>query len=356
MTGSDIDTALEQFYADLAKSKLQPLWPQSMDLMPRAPTPTAVPWLWRWETLKPLAQRAGELITIARGGDRRVLSLANPGLDGKPFASPTLWGAVQYLNAGESAPAHRHSPGAIRFVLEGSGVWTTINGDACDMAPGDLVLTPNWTWHDRNSGSDAPMIWFDGLDIPLVSMLDAMFFENYPDELLQPVEGQHNRSQRLYGAPGLLPLGTPDPGRRHSPLLVYRWADTAASLSGLLEERGDPMVTIEFVDPTTSRPALPTMGCHMHRLRPAQRTASVRRTGSSVWVVYSGSGSTVMDGQRFDWSAGDMFVVPSWVAVDHTAHEPSDLFSINDAPVLQALGLYREESLAASQPITAVFS
>src|SRR6266487_4392220 len=145
MTRTSEQSRLDQFYADVAGYDLKPLWPVAQELMPLEPKPRTVPWLWRWKTLRELAERSGELITIDRGGDRRVLSLANPG-------------------------------------LEGDGVSTTVDGDACDMHPGDLVLTPSWNWHDHNSSSERSMIWFDGLDMPTVNALDAVFFEQYPDE------------------------------------------------------------------------------------------------------------------------------------------------------------------------------
>ena len=355
MTQTSEQTRLGQFYADLETYDLKPLWPIAMQLMPLEPKPRTVPWLWRWKTLRELAERAGELIAIDHGGDRRVLSLANPGLGGQPYATSTLWGAVQFLNPGEHAAAHRHTPGAVRFVLEGDGVYTTVNGDACDMHPGDLVLTPSWTWHDHNSSSERPMIWFDGLDMPTVNALDAIFFENYSDEMLQPVEAR-NRSERLYPAKGLLPAGSSArPGPGHSPLLAYRWADTDAALDGLLEEGGGPMASIEFTDPTSGRPVMPTMACEMHRLLPGARTNAGRRVGSSVLVAFRGSGATVINGSRFEWGAGDMLAVPSWAVVDHEAGEPSDLFAITDAPVLKALGLYREVTLDAPQEVTGAF-
>jgi len=355
------DTALEEFYADLAAADLQPLWTQS-NLMPSDPTqvPKAVPYLWRWKTMRGLAERAGALVPLDRGGDRRVLSMANPGLGGLPFASPTLWGAVQYLNPGEHAPGHRHTPGAIRFVLEGDGVYTTVNGDACDMHPGDLVLTPNWHWHDHNSAADSPMIWFDGLDIPLVIGLDAVFFEPYPVEDLQPVEGDHNRSTRIYGGRGLLPDADRRAGKPHSPLLVYRRAETDAALRSLLEDRAAPeaglvMVSVEYVNPVDGRPALPTMGCHMVRIVPGGRTTPRRRVGSEIYVVYSGEGESIIGGTRFRWSAGDAFVVPSWVTVEHSASEPSDLFLLDDEPVMRALALDRTETLDTPQQVLGEF-
>jgi gentisate 1,2-dioxygenase len=138
-TGSAADT-LAAFYRTLQEHNLHPLWPIADQLLTETPQPATRPWMWRWTSLLALAERAGELIAIHEGGDRRVLSLANPGLLGRPFATSTLWGAVQYLNAGEHAPAHRHTPGAIRFILRGDGVHTTVDGDACDMHQGDAQL------------------------------------------------------------------------------------------------------------------------------------------------------------------------------------------------------------------------
>lgn len=345
---------IAELYEDLDQRDLQPLWTQNKQLMPLEPRPKAAPWLWRKKTLWEMAERAGELIIISRGGDRRVLALANPALGGAPFATPTLWGAIQYLNPHESAPGHRHTPGAIRFVMEGEGTWTTVHGDACDMHEGDLILTPPWTWHDHTNNSDRRMVWFDGLDLPFVKALDAIFFELYPVEELQPVRG-HNVSERIYGGRGTLPLDRGGHDSPYSPLLVYRWSDTDATLSALLEEQGGPIVSMEWVNPLTGAAVMPTLGCEMHRIVPGGRTPTWRRVRSSVYVVFRGSGSTVINGQSFDWEQGDMCAVPTWAAVDHEAHEPSDLFAITDAPILKALGLYREERLDAPQPVGSTF-
>ncbi|MBA3851150.1 MAG: cupin domain-containing protein [Chloroflexi bacterium] len=352
---SPVEERIDRFYADLQAHDLVPLWQVSSDLMRAAPEPRTIPYLWRWATLRRLAEAAGELITIERGGDRRVLSLANPGLEGAPFASSTLWGAVQYLGPRESAPGHRHTPSAIRFVMEGEGVWTTVNGDACDMRAGDLILTPSWCWHDHNNASDRPMIWFDGLDLPTVNALDAVFFEPYEPDELQPVLG-HGISERIWGGRSLVPAGVDPAANGHaSPLLVYRWADTDAALGALLAERSGPLATITYTHPVNGGPALPTMACEMHRLVPDGRSQPYRKVGSSVYVVFRGSGASIIDGQRFDWSAGDMFVVPSWTTLEHEASEPSDLFAISDRPILEALHLFRDEVLDQPQAVERVF-
>ena len=347
---------LSAFYDDLESVDLQPLWTQARALLPSTPMPAAVPWLWQGDTLRSLAARARDLITIERGGERRVLALANPGLGGAPFATPTLWGAVQALGPHESAPAHRHSASAIRFVLEGDGVWTTVDGDACRMHPGDLVLTPAWTFHDHVNEGDEPMLWFDGLDLPIIASLDASFFENHPD-LNQPVRG-FDLSEQTYAVGGRLPYGassTTPSSSAHSPLLVYRWDQSDAMLDRLLASLGGPIASIEFIDPTSGNPALPTMTCALHRVVPGGRSPSRRKSGSSIFVAYRGAGQSVIAGQAFRWSAGDMFVVPSWQPFDHEAEVTSELFEVSDEATLRALRLFRDEVLDEHQDVTSVF-
>ncbi len=347
------DVAYDELYGALAATDLQPLWTQAATLMPSQPAPETRPWLWRWQTVLPLAERAGQLIDITRGGDRRVLAFANPGLHGQPYTSSTLWGALQYLGPYETAPAHRHSPAALRFVIEGAGVWTTVDGDACDMAAGDVILTPSGCWHDHTNGSDQPMVWFDGLDLPMVRALDAVFFEAHLDGT-QPVPHPHNHSERLYGGRGTQPL-LADPAPPHSPLLVYRWVDTDAALAALAASSPGPEVSVRYTNPATGAAVMPTLGCEVHRLTPGEPSAPHRKVGSSIYVVYRGQGHTVIDGQRFDWERGDVFVTPSWSTVAHEATEPSDLFAVTDRPVLEALHLFREECPAPAQPVTSTF-
>jgi gentisate 1,2-dioxygenase len=347
--------AVDELYADLAAAGLQPLWTQH-GLLPATPS-RLTPCLWRWKTVRDLAERSGDLVGIERGGDRRVLSLSHPDLGGLPFATHTLWAAVQFLRGGELAPAHRHTPAALRFVLEGSGVWTLVNGEALHMAPGDLILTPSWTWHEHHNPGTAPMIWFDGLDLPLVRSLDAVFFEPgseqptaYQPELTSP-------SEQLYGGAGLLPPGeqgaVTDPASgRSSRLLAYRWPVVDAALSRLAAASGTGAASIRYVDPATGRDIMPTVRAEMHRVLAGHRTPTTRTAGSGVWVVYRGSGATVINGRRFRWSSGDMLVTPSWAAVDHEASDDADLFLFSDAAALEALGLARTEA-APQQDVTA---
>ncbi|MFD4605728.1 cupin domain-containing protein [Streptomyces sp. NPDC058464] len=343
----DDDSAVDDFYAEVATADLQPLWTQE-GLLTKTPARLR-PHLWRWKTLRGLAERSGELIGIDRGGDRRVLSLSHPDLCGLPFATHTLWGAVQYLRPGELAPAHRHSPAALRFVLEGSGVWTLVNGDPLHMAPGDLVLTPSYTWHEHHNPGTEPMIWFDGLDLPLVRNLDAVFFEPGSDTLTEYEPRLRSRSEDHFAAPGLVPVGAEavavqDPASgRFSRLLAYRWSDVDAALDRLLGSTGGAQATIRYADPVTGADVMPTLRAEIHRVLAGHRTKPVRRVGSGIWVVHRGSGASVVGGTRYSWSAGDMFVAPSWATVSHEADADADLFLLSDEPVLEAIGLARTE-------------
>jgi len=231
------DTELEELYTAFAAADMMPLWTQRDDLMTDVPHPHAVPTLWRWSTLYPLAEPAGELVPVGRGGERRAMALANPGLPGTPYATPTLWAAIQYLGPEETAPAHRHTQTAFRFVVEGDGVWTNVEGDAVAMGRGDLLLTPSWHFHEHHNTTDHPMAWIDGLDIPLVSQLDAGFFEFGPDELGIRATPAISRGERLWAHPGLRPVTAAD--RAVSPLMAYRWEHTDAALRAQLELKAE---------------------------------------------------------------------------------------------------------------------
>jgi gentisate 1,2-dioxygenase len=343
----DEQAQLDQLYADFGAAGLMPLWLQREDLMPATPQPQAVPHRWRWADLLPLAERAGRLVPVGRGGERRAIALANPGLPGQPFATPTLWAAIQYLGPREVAPAHRHSQAAFRFVVDGAGVWTNVNGDAVAMRRGDLLLTPSYAFHEHHNTTDQPMAWLDGLDIPLVSKLDAGFFEFGPDVLGTTATPARSRGERLWGHPGLRPIGQPD--QRNSPLGAYRWEHTDAALTAQLElEAEGSAATIEpghagvrFTNPGTGGDALVSMRTEMRRLRPGTRTAPARVVGSAVWQVFDGAAVAEVGGQRFEVSRGDLFAVPSWAELTLTAAGQVDLFRFSDEPLYEALNLAR---------------
>ncbi|WP_224391031.1 cupin domain-containing protein [Pseudonocardia sp. ICBG1293] len=203
------DPELDELYGHLAARSVQPLWELS-GLLTREPHVAGVPHRWAGRDLRELGARAGELVPVDRGGDRRVLACCNPGLGGAPYAVSTLWAAVQYLRGHEVAPAHRHTPAALRFIVEGEGVWTLVDGDPIHMGPGDLVLTPSWTFHEHHNPGDRPMIWMDVLDLPIVAALDAVFFEEGPSEQADTRTAPRSASEGWFGGgPGLTPVTAP---------------------------------------------------------------------------------------------------------------------------------------------------
>jgi gentisate 1,2-dioxygenase len=340
---------LEELYSAFEAAHLAPLWTQREGLMPVAPHPDAVPALWRWSALLPLAKQAGALVPVGRGGERRAIALANPGLPGTPYATPTLWAAIQYLGPREEAPAHRHSQTAFRFVVEGEGVWTNVDGDPVAMRRGDLLLTPGMHFHEHHNPSDHPMAWIDGLDIPFVRQLDAGFFEFGPDELATRDTPAVSRNERLWGHPGLTPAAVH--AAAASPLMAYRWEHTDAALRAQLELEAEGYsgvvepghAAVRFTNPATAGDALSTIRCEMHRLRPGSRTAAIRIAGSAVWQVFDGHGTVQLGADAYQVATGDLFAVPSWVPLSISTAGGLDAFRFSDEPVFAALGLARTE-------------
>ena len=340
------DPELDRLYADFTVENLQPLWLEIGDLMPEKPRSKALPHVWRWSTLNPLAERAGRLVPVGRGGERRAIALANPGLDGRPFATPTLWAAIQYLNGRENAPVHRHSQNAFRFVIEGSGVWTVVGQDPVAMRRGDFLPQPGWNWHSHINFSDRPMAWIDGLDIPYQYAVDATFFEFGPESSGVTDTPELSRSERLWAHPGLAPLRELGPTPK-TPLLAYRFEQTDAALREqlALEDEGRTATVepghaaVRYVNPTNGGDVMPTLRAEFHRLRRGAATAPRRDTGSAVFQVFDGAGEVVLDGTAHPVAIGDLVAIPSWVPWSFRTDDGMDLFSFSDAPIIERLHL-----------------
>lgn len=350
--------ALDELYRGFEQELLVPLWTEIGDLMPLHPRSRAVPHVWRWEALLALADRAGHLVPVGRGGERRAIALANPSLGGKPYATPTLWAAIQYLMPGEDAPEHRHTQHAFRFVVEGEGVWTVVGRDAVPMNRGDFLPQAGWQWHAHHNAAQRPMAWIDGLDIPFQYNLESQFFE-FGRDAISPEERttpERSRSEHLWAHPGLRPVAMPG-ATAGTPLLNYRWADTDAALRDQLElsdagfagcvEPGH--AAVRYTNPTNGTDVLPTIRAEMHRIRRGTETAPQREAGSSVFQVFDGGGVVTIGDQAWTVGRGDLFVVPSWQPLSirsdaSTTDSDSgslDLFRFSDSPLLEAFGLNR---------------
>ena len=334
---------LEAYRAELRAAGLDAPWTEPGPLIrPKASAVQAR--LWRWTEIEPLVRRSAEFMSPGRGAERRIVRLDNPGVPERT-STHTISTAVQYILPGEVAPAHRHTPNAVRFMLQGHGAYTTVEGDKCVMEPGDLVLTPSMTWHDHGNEGTEPAMWIDGLDSPVVRYLENLAMDTYPEER-QPVAAVPGVSERRYGAPGLRPA-TVESGTATGRLLHYRWEATHAALLRQRELPASPYddVMLEYVNPSTGRSVLPTLGCYIQMLRPGIRTRSHRETSSAVYHVVAGAGHSVIDGRRFDWTRGDFFAVPPRARHEQAGDgdDPAILFSFQDVPLLTALGLYRME-------------
>lgn len=344
----DDSPELRRLYQGFRDHHLNPLWTQIGDLMPSHPRPRAVAHVWKWSDLYPLARQSGDLVPVGRGGERRAIGLANPGLGGDTYITPTLWCAIQYLGPRETAPEHRHSQNAFRFVVEGEGVWTVVNGDPVRMSRGDFLLTPGWCFHGHHNDTDHPMAWIDGLDIPFSFQNDVGFFEFGADRVTDYATPQYSRGERLWCHPGLRPLSQLQ-NTAASPIGAYRWQHTDAALTQqlLLEDEGQPATVaqghaaVRYVNPTTGGDVMPTIRAEFHRLREGTETATRREVGSTVFQVFEGRGAVVMDGRTTRLDKGDIVVIPSWVAWSLQAETAFDLFRFSDAPIIERLNFQR---------------
>ena len=329
---------------------MTPLWLTREGLMPFHPQPRAVPHLWRWADLLPLAARSAELVPVGRGGERRAISLGNPGLTGDPYTTPTLWAAIQYLAPREDAPEHRHTQSAFRFVLEGEGVWTVVDGDPVAMRRGDLLLTPGWAFHGHQNVSDTPMAWLDGLDIPLVAETDQGFFEFGPDQVRTRATPERSVSERLWGEPGLTPVALAGT-RPASPLVAYRWAHTDAALAAQLELEDEGVRGGARAGPRRRPVHQPDQrrgraDHHADRVPPAGRGRGHPPVAHLRVLCLAGlrrHRRGPAERPEHPLERGDIVAVPAWTEFSLTAAGQLDLFTFSDAPVFEKLNLLRTE-------------
>ncbi len=298
------------------------------------------PYLWKWADIYGGLMKATDLVSMDQTG-RRTIQLRNPHLAGR--MSNTIHMSVQCVMPGEVAEAHRHSAAAIRYVIHGvKGAYTVVEGEPVPMETGDLITTPGWTWHDHYNEGTEPVIWLDGLDIRLVG-IGHMLGEQFP-EPRQPHQKPVGFSTKTLGHVKASWLKS----EHKTPPYRYAWGDTQAALDALRESEVEPDpydgFQLTYTHPVTGGPTLPTFACEL-QLFPTQRTTQEHRhISTTIYQVFRGSGATIVDGERLEWSQGDIFVVPPWSWHHHeNGAGESILFSMDDYPALQALDLYREE-------------
>jgi gentisate 1,2-dioxygenase len=335
----------DAFNGRLARKSAAPLWNVLGTIVPRSPQTRSVPALWRYAELRPLLMEAGQLIT-AEEAERRVLILENPAFAGDSRITQSLYAGLQLILPGEVARTHRHTAAALRLVIEGRGAYTAVDGERTTMTPGDFILTPSWTYHDHGNPGDTPVVWMDGLDIPIVNMFDSGFAEHHPDPI-QPVVRNEGDSQIRYGS-GLMPIEYA-PQRKSSPLFTYPYARSRETLDLLY--RGGPLhqnhgIKLQFTNPATGGYPMPTLAAFIQFLPRGFHGVPYRSTDGTVFCIVEGRGKTTVGDTSLTWEPHDIFVAPSWHWVSHEAEEDAVVFSFSDRPVQKALGFWREEEAA----------
>ena len=350
--------ARKAFYDAISAHSMSPLWEVLHALVPQSPSTPCLPAFWKFADVHPYLMQSGELIT-AEEAVRRVLILENPGLRGQSCITQSLYAGLQVIMPGEIAPSHRHTQSALRFVVEGHGAYTAVDGERTQMKPGDFIITPSWTFHDHGHqgsvGVDRPVVWLDGLDIPMLKFFDAGFAENN-SEKTQTVTKTEGSSSYRYGA-NMLPVRTDAhnnaPFGQTSPIFSYPYDRTREALHKL-EHHTDiddwDGVKLRYVNPLTGGSPMPTMATFMQRLPAGFEGKPYRQTDGAVFSVVEGSGSVSIERNGQTWTfafgAKDHFVIPSWHTARLRSAQGCVLFSLSDRPVHQSLGIHKEERLS----------
>ncbi len=358
------DAALKSLYDDLSAKSMFPFWAQKSDvtndeIKQLMGGKKAVPYVWRCEEdIEPILNRAVELITM-EDSERRSVILINPGLSPRRATVSTMYTAYRLNDANEIMPPHKHSPSAVRFGLKGKGNFTGVDGENIVFGPGDMVLTPNDTWHNHGTVGHEQALNLSVLDFPLVETLNAVHFDhNYEEEengKLVRKKQQSERftpdySQRIYGYGGLMPRFASKEKRGSglsSPMFVYRWDMMRELLDRHKDWDGDPYEALmaEYIDPTSGQPVFKTITFFAQMLRPGERTQPLRQTANLLVAPFEGRGHSIVDGQRFDWKEFDTLAVPggAWCQhVNNSDKDPVFLFVASDEPTLKKLDLFKK--------------
>lgn len=337
-----IDELPLDYRKGLSAKNLVPIWPLMRTVLPHdRPDRRTLPVLWRYRDLRADLLKAGELTPIEKA-ERRVLALANPGLGLDAMqATPSIFIGLQLILPGETAPNHRHSPSAVRMVIEGAGGYTVVQGEKCPMEKGDLILTPSGLWHQHGHDGTGPVVWLDALDLPIVRALEASYaVEGEP----QQVRNEPDSSQSRYRRAGLVPYRSLDARRTRYPLLRYPWREVRDALVALADvtPKGE-LVQLAYVNPETGRACMPVLGFSAIMLRPGETVAAPRRSASAVLHVIDGEGEAEIDGVTLNFADSDTLAVPTHAKVllaNRRARAPSFLFQIDDAPLQRKCGFY----------------
>lgn len=344
MTGAlgTIEDLPKDYVEALIGQNTLPLWPSLRAMLPHGiPSRKTTPVSWRYSDLRPNLMRAGELTPIEKA-ERRVLVLCNPGLGiDNMKATPTIYIGMQLILPGEVAPNHKHTPSAVRVVVEGNGGFTVVGGEKLPMEKGDLILTPPGVWHEHGHEGSGPVVWLDALDLPLVYGMEASFSTESPSQI---IDKPHELGLKRFGLGGLLPYDSLDSQRSQYPMLRFPWKSVRASLNELATVTSkDKPVQLAYVNPETGRECLPTLGFSAIQLRPGEELQLPRRSASSVLHVVEGTGCALVDGVQLPFTESDTMAIPTHAQValsNSSSKSPCYLFVVDDAPLQRKMGIY----------------
>jgi len=335
------DAAPDPFAARMDARSVAPLWAVMAGLVRPEPPRTCAPFAWRYADMAPLLDEAAEAVPPEQA-ERRVLILENPDLRGTSAATQSLYAGLQVVRPDERAPPHRHSQAALRFCFDSDGAYTMVDDRRIAMAPFDLVLTPPFTWHEHGNPGARNAVWLDGLDIPIVRFFATEHAEHGPGV---SANARGDAASYAYGR-ALRPLdpdGAVPPRRRGTGIVHYRFADWRPALSAALEADGGDTAVLEFLDPETGGPAMPTLAAFARIVRAGAEAAPRRSTESQVLVVVEGAGTLHVDEAAFALEPRTVAVAPPWSRLSVRAQAETVLFGFSDRAAQQALGLWRLE-------------
>jgi gentisate 1,2-dioxygenase len=327
----------KDFYVRLQAKSAAPLWEVLSDIVRKDPRTAVQAALWRYDEMRPFIAEAGRIIT-AEEAERRVLILENPGLPAMSRITQSLYAGLQLILPGEIAHTHRHTASALRFILEGSGAYTSVDGERLTMRPGDFILTPFWSYHDHGNPGSEPVVWLDGLDIPTVNMFDTSFLERESESLVNNEElHRHAEDQDRH-----IVVRAVESSSMKYPYAPHRDKLAAMATSSSADPRHG--YKLEYRNSKTGAAVLPTIGAYLQLLPKGFSSRPYRATDATIYCAVEGRGTSTIGDKTFNWGARDIFVVPSWHAVSHRADEESVLFSFSDRPAQKALGIWREQA------------
>jgi gentisate 1,2-dioxygenase len=335
-----IEDLPKEYVQELRDLNLVPLWPSLRGVLPpNIPTRQTKPTHWPYKTIKPLLLKAGELTPIEKA-ERRVLVLANPGhgLE-KMQASAAMYLGMQLLMPGEWAPSHRHTPNAVRMIVEGEGAYTTVDGEKCPMSRGDLILTPTGLWHEHGHDGTEPVIWLDVLDLPLVYYMEASYHINGDRQTVVPGLGD-----KQYARGGVVPTHVFERSKKAYPMLRYAWTDAKTALESMAQDNpSQESIQVTYVNPETGNDAENILGFYALMLRPGQTLRLPARSPAQVFHVIEGTVEAKIVDSTFSLAEADTCCAPGYEAVtlkNLDVKKPTFIFIADESPLHRKLGVF----------------